>query len=157
MKVKAVVDFALQFGVKISFNEDLIIQQDGRYFLLNNTLKPLVKQDSFYAGAFLGKVKEGKFFPSFILLSMLAQEHANKVMVEGKAAWLFICGRDILGKSIVRVYGSGKKNTNTLVLNELGECLGFGRIVENLSGSTRNNQIAVRNVSDLGDFLRRER
>ena len=88
---------------------------------------------------------------------MLAKIGANRIVVDRKAAWLFICGRDILRKSIVRVQGPGKKNTNTLVLNEFGECLGFGRIVENLSDDEGNNQIAVRNVSDVGDFLRRER
>ena len=129
----------------------------GDIYLVNPVLKPLVRPDFFYAGVYLGKAKEGKFFPSFNLLGMLAKIGANRIILDRKAAWLFICGRDILGKSIVRVQGPGKKNTNTLVLNEFGECLGFGRIVENLSGEEGNNQIAVRNVSDVGDFLRRER
>ncbi len=157
MKARSVVAFAEQFGVKISFNEEMIIEKDGRYFLLNNAIKSLTKSEYFYAGIYLGKAKDGKFFPSFILLSVLAKEQSNKIVVESKAAWLFICGRDILLKSIVRINGSRKKNTNTLVLNEFGECLGFGRIVENLNASTAKNQMAVRNISDIGDFLRRER
>jgi len=43
------------------------------------------------------------------------------------------------------------------VLNEFGECLGFGRIVGKLSGDGKSDEIAMRNVSDVGDFLRRER
>lgn len=157
MKAKAITSFASQFGVQVSLNVDLIVEKNGRYFLVNAALKPFVQPDFFYAGIFLGKVKGGKFFPSFNLLEMLAKEGANRVVVDGKAAWLFICGRDILGKSIVRVQGSGRKNTNALVLNEFGECLGFGRIVGKLSGIAENKEIAVRNVSDIGDFLRRER
>lgn len=151
------MNFAAQFGVQIALNQDLMVAKNGRFYIVNPILKSLVRQDFFYAGVYLGKAKEGKFFPSFNLLGMLAKNGANRIVLDRKAAWLFICGRDILGTSIVRVWGPGKKNTNTLVVNEFGECLGFGRIVENLNGEGGGDQIVVRNVSDVGDFLRRER
>jgi ribosome biogenesis protein Nip4 len=154
---KPITNFVSQFGVQIALNLDLMVEKNGRFYLVNPVLKPLVRQDFFYAGVYLGKVKEGKFFPSFNLLGMLAKKGAYRVVLDRKAAWLFICGRDVLGKSIVRVQGPGKKHTNTLVVNEFGECLGFGRIVGNLSGEGGADQIVVRNVSDVGDFLRRER
>jgi ribosome biogenesis protein Nip4 len=153
----AVVDFALQFGIKISFNEDMMVQQDGRYFLLNSAVKPFVKGDFFYAGTFLGKVKDNKFFPSFILLSMLAKEQANRIVVDRKAGWLFICGRDIFKKGIIRTYGKVGRNSHVLVLNEFGECLGFGRVMAGIDQGNEKNIVAVANVADLGDFLRRER
>jgi ribosome biogenesis protein Nip4 len=157
LKAMAVVDFALQFGVKISFNEDMIVQQDGRYFLLNGAVKPLVNGDFFYAGTFLGKVKDNKFFPSFILLSILAKEQANRIVVDRKAGWLFICGRDIFKKGIMRTYGKVGRNSHVLVLNEFGECLGFGRVMAGIDQGNEKNIVAVANVADLGDFLRRER
>ncbi len=157
MKAKAVVDFALQFGVKISFNEDMLVQQDGRHFLLNGKIKPLVKPDFFYAGTYLGKVKTGKFFPSFNLLSMLAKQEANRVVVDQKAGWLFICGRAILKKGIVRMHGQIRRNSHVLVLNEFGECLGFGRVLAGVEQNAEKNAVAVANVLDVGDFLRRER
>ena len=157
MKARALTNFAAQLGVQVRLNVDLLVEKSGRYFLVDAALKSLVQRDFFYAGVFLGKVKGGKFFPSFNLLGMLAKQDANRVVVDRKAAWLFICGRDILCRSIVGVYGSGRKNTNTLVLNEFGECLGFGRIVGKLGCVGMDDEIAVRNVSDLGDFLRRER
>ncbi|MGE5188056.1 MAG: hypothetical protein ACM3JE_03410 [Betaproteobacteria bacterium] len=157
MKAKVITNFAVQFGLQVAFNPDLVIEKNGRFYLINERLKPLIKHDFFYAGLFLGKAKEGKFFPSFNLLSIFAKQGGNRVVVEKKAAWLFICGRDILAKSVMHIHGSGKKNTNTLILNEFGECLGFGRIVGNLSGDSQSDEIAVRNVSDVGDFLRRER
>jgi ribosome biogenesis protein Nip4 len=153
----AVVDFALQFGIKISFNEDMMVQQDGRYFLLNSAVKPFVKGDFFYAGTFLGKVKDNKFFPSFILLSILAKEQANRIVVDRKAGWLFICGRDIFKKGIMRTYGKVGRNSHVLVLNEFGECLGFGRVMAGIDQGAEKNVVAVANVADLGDFLRRER
>ncbi len=157
MNPKSITNFAAQFGVQIALNINLMIEKNGRFYLVNPVLKPLVKPDFFYAGVYIGKAKEGKFFPSFNLLVMLVKVGASRIVLDRKAAWLFICGRDVLRKSIVRVQGSGRKDTNTLVLNEFGECLGFGRIVENLSSGKGNNQIVVRNVSDVGDFLRRER
>ena len=157
MNPKPILNFAAQFGVQIALNLDLMVEKNGRFYLVNRDLKPLVRQDFFSAGVFLGKAKEGKFFPSFNLLGMFAKKEANRIILDGKAAWLFICGRDVLRKSVVRVTGPGRKDTNTLVMNEFGECLGFGRIVENLRGTIGSNDIAVRNVLDIGDFLRRER
>jgi ribosome biogenesis protein Nip4 len=157
MKAKAITNFASQFGVEVAINPELIVEKSGRYFLVNAPLKPFVAKEYYYIGVYLGKAKEGKFFPSFNLLNMLAKNEASRIVVDGKAAWLFICGRDVLGKSVVRFYGSGNKNTNVLVLNEFAECLGFGRIVANLSSLGAQNSIAVKHVSDIGDFLRRER
>jgi ribosome biogenesis protein Nip4 len=105
MRAKAVTNFVSTFGVEIALNPDLTIEKSGRFYLLNAALKPIVNRDFFYAGVFLVKAKEGKFFPSFNLLSMLAKRDANRIVVERKAAWLFICGRDVLAKSVVRVFG----------------------------------------------------
>jgi len=157
MNAKAVTNFAAQFGVDIVLNPDLTLEKNGRFYLVNTTLKPLVKGNFFYAGIYLGKAKEGKFFPSFNLLTMLAKKDAARIVIDRKAAWLFVCGRDILSQSVVRFFGSGKKHSNVLVFNEFVECLGFGRIVENLRENSASDEIAVRNVSDVGDFLRRER
>jgi ribosome biogenesis protein Nip4 len=157
MKLKAITNFAAQFGVEIALNKDFVVEKNGRFFLVNDNLKQFTIRDFYYAGVYLGKVKDGKFFPSFILLSMLARKDADRVVVDEKASWLFICGRDIFGKSILHTYGSNKKNTHILILNEFGECLGFGRIVGKMSGIASENEISVKNVSDIGDFLRRER
>jgi ribosome biogenesis protein Nip4 len=153
--MKPVVDFASRVRAKLVLDPKLVVEREGRYFLLNKELKSIARKDFFYAGKYLGKMKKGTFFPSFNLLSMLAETEANKVVVNEKAAWLFICGRDIFGEGIDAVHGSRRKGDFTLVLNEFDECLGFGRILHDLSSKDAN--ASVRNVSDIGDFLRRER
>ena len=153
--MKVVMKFAFQLGAKLSLTGNLTVNKAGRYFLLNKALLKVIRNDFYYSGMYLGKVKNGKFFPSFNLLMMLAQRKANKIVVDKKAAWLFICGRDIFHKAIIDVFGSRKKSDHTLVLNEFGDCLGFGRIVRSLDGSMKN-EVAVKNVLDVGDFLRRE-
>jgi ribosome biogenesis protein Nip4 len=151
---KPIVDFALKVKAKIAFDLNLAVETGGRYFLLNKNLKAIAPRNFFYAGTYLGKAKNGKFFPSFNLLAILSESATNKVEVDEKAAWLFICGRDIFGGGIVSVQGSKREGDFTLVLNEFGECLGFGKIIGNLR--LRNMEVVLRNISDVGDFLRRE-
>ena len=146
--------FASHIGAKLAFNNEFIVERTKRFYLLTPSMKHL-PNSFYYAGLYLGKEKRGIFFPSFNLLNILASEAANKVVVDRKAAWLFICGRDVFASGIVKVMGSKRKGAHTLVLNESGECLGFGRIMGNMGGSSE--EVAVKNVLDVGDFLRRER
>jgi ribosome biogenesis protein Nip4 len=147
--------FASRFGTKIAFNPELIIEKSQRYYLLNPRLKRMMQSDFYCAGLYLGKVgKNGVFFPSFNLLKILVDVATNKVVLDGKTAWLFICGRDVFRTGIVNVMGSKRKGDATLVLNTFGECLGFGKIMNDLNEP--KGTVAVQNVLDLGDFLRRE-
>jgi ribosome biogenesis protein Nip4 len=153
--IEPITGFAAKINAKLALDRRLVVEKEGRFFLLNNDVKSIMRTDFFYVGEYLGKVKKGKFFPSFILLAKLAEGKANKVIVNEKAAWLFVCGRDILPEGIREAQGSRRKGDFTLVLNVFGECLGFGRILHDLN--SKEASAAVRNVSDVGDFLRRER
>ncbi len=152
---KPVLAFVTKVNSRLVLDSKFVFEEDERYFLLNKNLKSLVRGAFFYAGLYLGKTKKGRFFPSFNLLAMLAETKANKVVVNEKAAWLFICGRDIFYEGIISVQGSRRKGDYALILNVHGECLGFGRIIQDLS--SKNTNVAIQNISDVGDFLRRER
>ena len=154
--MKAIKDFAFQCGAKLSLNSEFILNKNGRYFLVNKNLRGYIQKDFYYVGTYLGKVKKRKFFPSFNLLAILARGDANKIVVDKRAAWLFICGRDIFRRGILTVRGSLKKSDHTLVINEFGECLGFGKIACRLDEKAKKTEVAVKNISDVGDFLRRE-
>ena len=153
--IKPIDDFASSLGTKIGLDENLIVNKQSRFFLLNDNLKQLASTDFFHAGTYLGKAKDGKFFPSFNLLDIIAQKKANKVIVDKKTEWLFICGRDIFKQGITKVTGSTKKGDHVLILNAYGECLGFGKILHNLD--EKRVGPAVENILDIGDFLRREK
>jgi len=153
--MKQIKDFVSRFQTRISLDKNLLVKRRDRYFLLDDSLKRLISKDFFYAGTYLGKTKRGKFFPSFNLLRMIAEEKANKVMVDKKTEWLFICGRDIFKQGITEVMGSKRKGDYTLILNQHGECLGFGRILYNLDKA--KDGVVIENISDIGDFLRREK
>jgi len=155
--MKLIDDFAGRFNTTVSLDDSLIVRKQNRIFLLNRNLKRLVSERFFYAGTCLGKVKDGMFFPSFPLLLIIAKGGANKVVVDEKTEWLFICGRDVFKQGIVKIMGSRRKGDYTLVLNKHDECLGFGKIVFDIDQETEGHAIAVKNISDIGDFLRRER
>ena len=153
--MKQIKDFVRQFGGSISLDESLIVRKENRYFLINEKLKKLITKDFFYVGTYLGKTKNEKFFPSFNLLSMIAEKKANKIIVDKKTAWLFICGRDIFKQGIIKVMRSKRKGDYVLILNQHSECLGFGKILCSLDEGKEG--VAVKNISDIGDFLRREK
>ena len=153
--IELIQRFASKVSAKLILNPKLLVEKEGRFFLLNKDMKSILRNDFFYAGSYLGKLKKGKFFPSFILLANLATGKANKVIVKEKAAWLFVCGRDLFPEGIKEVQGSRRKGDFTLVLNVFGECIGFGRILHDLNSTEAG--VSVQNVSDVGDFLRRER
>ncbi len=155
---KPIDDFVDRFGTSLRLDESLIVDKQGRYFLLNQKLKKVISEDFFYAGLYLGKVKEGVFFPSFNLLAMITgSKEANKITVDEKTEWLFIVGRDVFKRGVLKASGSKNKGAYTLIMNRHGECLGFGRILCNLDDAKNKDKVVVRNVSDIGDFLRRER
>ena len=155
MTMKEIKDFVGQFNASIALDESRIVRNRNRYYLLSKKLKQQVPKSFFYAGAYLGAVKGTSFFPSFLLLTMIAESKANKVVVDKKTAWLFICGRDIFKQGILKVNGS-RKGDYTLILNEHNECLGFGKILHNIHEEKHANKVVVKNILDIGDFLRRE-
>ena len=148
-------EFANRFGTSFKADKDLLVKNENRYFLLNENLKKLISEGFFYAGTYLGKTKDRKFLPSFSLLGMLSEKEANKIIVDKKTEWLFICGRDIFKRGIMKTIGSKKNGAYVLILNQHDECLGFGKILRDLNEET--NGVVIKNVSDIGDFLRRER
>jgi len=152
--MKAPAVFASKFGSQVFLSPEFIIEKANRYYLLSPKLQKIIRKDFYYAGLYLGKVKKGIFFPSFNLLNMIAKD-GNKMTVDRKAAWLFICGRDIFCRGMTKVQGSKRNGDFTLILNEFGECLGFGMIVGDFE-KAKKNDVCVSNVLDLGDFLRRE-
>lgn len=153
--IKEINDFARVFGTSLDLNENLVLKKQYRYFLVNSTMKNVLSEDFTYAGVYLGENVRGKFFPGFELLRMIGKNEANKVVVDVKTEWLFVCGRDIFKQGIINTVGLGRKSEHVLVMNIHEECLGYGKIVADLDKIERG--LAVENVLDIGDFLRREK
>jgi ribosome biogenesis protein Nip4 len=107
-------------------------------------------REMFSGGMFLGSVKNNHFLPSISLIDWLAKRSDRKIFVNKRTAWLFLCGRDLFGKGIVK---SNVGEGLVLVQNENDENLGYGKIIDELN---KMDSVVVENLLDKGDFLRRE-
>ncbi|MEM3797450.1 MAG: hypothetical protein QXY74_03300 [Candidatus Bathyarchaeia archaeon] len=156
-EIDVVENFARLFGAELSFDNRLVVRNDSRIFLLSQKLKDLTEKqrDWQYAGTCLGKIVDGSLHPSIPFLLMIAEKAKNRIIVDDKSAWLFVCGRDIFKEGILKIEGSRKRGDYTLVFNKHGECMGYGKIAKDLD--ELKSGLAVKNLLDIGDFLRRER
>ena len=103
-----------------------------------------------YAGKLLGRTK-GEFIPGAGLLRELGRmEGPNKVWVDERVGWLFVCGRDIFAESIIKSEGKLADGAYFLVMMG-GDCLGYVRV------EAQRGRTTLMNIFDVGDFLRRER
>ena len=129
----------------VDYTRSVKISQE--YYLPEQEIKELSKRTGrqpLFIGKFLGK--EGKIFrPSLWLLQELSKKSDKKITLNKDEEWKFICGREVNGQWSV-VCGVDEEK-DVLVVNSFGECLGYG-ILKNKK---------IKNVFDIGDFLRRER
>ena len=102
-----------------------------------------------YAGKYLGKAKK-EFVPSFLLLDSISLEKVNKVSLDEKSAWLFVCGRDIFEDKLLKVEGKLDADELFLVMLE-DRCIGYGKV------DLFEGKKILKNLLDRGDFLRREK
>lgn len=103
-----------------------------------------------YVGKLLGRTK-GEFIPGAGLLRELGKmEGPHKVWVDERVGWLFACGRDVFAESITKSEGELVEGAYFLIMMG-GDCLGYGRV------ETQGGKTILRNIFDVGDFLRRER
>ncbi len=144
-------DFCTEFGVNDIGN---ISRVGRRCFLTQKEQDKEItkhKKNLFGIGVFLGEEK-AKFEPSPALVELIAAKtKKHKAVVDEKAAWLFLCGRDIFIKGVVK-QGTPTANGYLLVENAQGENLGYGQIPKK-----KQKNVAIKNVLDRGFFLRRER
>ncbi len=103
-----------------------------------------------YAGKLLGRTK-GEFMPGAgLLLELGRMEGPHKVWVDERVGWLFACGRDVFAESVTKSDGDLAEGACFLVMMG-GDCLGYGRV------EAQGGRTILRNIFDVGDFLRRER
>lgn len=147
--MEPLMTFLNKFSVNI---EDIgeVHKYDKQYF---KGEKAIVKDDNLLgAGLFLGESKDKEFKPSPAMMELISKNCDKKIFVDEKAEWLFLCGRDLFGKSIIR---SNVDSGLVLIQNEHDENLGYGKIISKVD--TKTSKVVVKNILDRGYYLRRER
>jgi len=142
-----VEEFLKQFGIKEKFSYCVL----GRSFFIFDD-KKLLKQMPLYAGECIAHERGVVLVPSVDLLQHIGRAARKRVVLSHKGEWLFICGRDIFGKSIVS-HNNPVVGDRVVVLNKHNECRGYGDVVAPLE----EKKVVVRRLFDIGDLLRRER
>ena len=138
-------------GSSYTPGEDEVLRINDKHFALDPALRAglRVREGLIYAGRYLGRDRR-LFQPSALLLEVLSGEPGTrKVHVGREAAWLFACGRDLFEESVVRAEGELALGGYYLVVYG-GRCVGYGRY------ETAGDRRIIRNLFDVGDFLRRE-
>ena len=108
------------------------------------------------AGLFLGYLERGEYKPSLPLAHLVARyAERGLVTVSEKAASLFLYGRDLFSGSITGYRGPLERGSLVVVLNPRGEALGYGVVVAAPHEWSPGSVVAVKNVRDLGWYLRR--
>jgi ribosome biogenesis protein Nip4 len=131
-------------GMRVNFND--------RRFVVGPEVAAQIRDRGrlVYAGRLLGRTR-GEFVPSAGLLRELGRMVGpHKAWVDEKVGWLFACGRDVFAESILSAEGELAEGACFLVMLG-GDCLGYGRV------ETAEGRTILKNLFDLGDFLRRER
>jgi ribosome biogenesis protein Nip4 len=112
------------------------------------------KMDPFSVGLYLGE-ERATFQPTSALIDMLAKHTDRRVVVSAKAAWLFLCGRDVLMDGAIRP-GEHPNGAYVIVTDSGERVLGFGRVLGRFD-PRMHNKIYVKHLLDKGEYLRRER
>ncbi|MFA6088306.1 MAG: hypothetical protein WC755_00450 [Candidatus Woesearchaeota archaeon] len=122
------------------------------------TLKAKRIKNPEFIGEFLGTVivYKKRFEPSITLIKKLSKMTDRKVTVNEKGEFLFLCGRNLLRQSVIGYTDTVKKNGMVIVCDHEGLCLGYGRLLVYFDNRLSAEDVVVKNLLDLGDFLRRE-
>ncbi len=103
-----------------------------------------------HIGVFLGEEIENKFHPSIELIEILSKMSNKKIFINDKSEWIFLNGKDILGKAITK---ANVTNGLVFVQNKKDENLGYGKFILDIK---RKDEVVVKNILDRGHYLRCE-
>jgi ribosome biogenesis protein Nip4 len=139
------------FTKKFTSEKCNYIKLGKKYYFASEETKNIAKTISspMAIGVLLGEADEKKDFrASIYLLEWLSSRTKNKLFVNDKAEWLFLCGRDVLPESITK---DESTEDIFLVQNKLDINLGLAKKFR------KGKTYFIKNIIDRGDFLRRER
>lgn len=146
-KTMNIQEFLKPFGIK----KETGAQAVGRsYFIVKD--KNLLGKHPIYAGECIAHIRGPVLIPSIDFLQQIAKEARKHIIVNAKAEWLFICGRDIFAKGITS-HNNPAMGDRVVILNQHKECIGFGDVIAPLDGK----RVVIKRLFDIGDLLRRER
>lgn len=157
--------FLRKFDIQPFLDIKNITKIGNRYYISTKDIDEYtakIKKKPYAKGVYLGAYKKSLkiFFPSPYLLHLISKKTKNIITINDKAAWLFICGRDVFEDSVqehsrivlrkLKTRAQSKKDVFVVIENKERNILGYGKI------NPIKDQVSIKNIFDIGDFLRRE-
>lgn len=106
-------------------------------------------------GLYLGEHRRG-FEPSPYAIERASRyaKPEQKVILDEKGAWLFLCDRDSFGKAIQQ--GDPKRGSRVFVYDANKNILGYGVWLVDVLGRREQNKPVLANKLDMGARIRRK-
>ncbi|MHA1126098.1 MAG: NIP7 pre-PUA domain-containing protein [Candidatus Heimdallarchaeota archaeon] len=138
---------------------------EGRWkelFITNNKVKVILDKNTnispYSIGMGFGEFREKGLNISLSGASMIAQHSNRAIKVNEKAESLFLYRRNILCQSILEINNDLEIDEKVLVVNEHNDFLGIGQLKispQRVFLEKYENQLAIKNLMDLGWYLRK--
>ena len=121
------------------FKKNELIVKGKRLFLAKYDF-----DEALYSGEYLGDFRRGTFIPSMHLIRTHLDNAKYQVTLGQKAAWLFMCGRDVFSQSVKESLVTNKH----VLVRDQEDVIGFG--------ISHSGKVVIENKRDIGEYLRRE-
>jgi len=140
-------EFLKPFGIKKKLDAQIVSRS---YFIVKD--KNFLGKNPAYSGECIAHIRGPVLIPSIDFLQQIGKEARRHVIINSKAEWLFICGRDIFAKGIT-AHNNPEVGDRVVILNQHKECLGYG----DMTAPFTDTRVVIKRLFDIGDLLRRER
>ncbi len=143
----SIAEFLKPFGIKKEIDAQLV---GNTYFIVKD--KQFLAKKPIYTGECIAHMRGQSLIPSIDFLQQIGKEARKHVVLNPKGEWLFICGRDVFGKSIAS-HNNPEVGDRVAILNQHRECIGYGDIIAPIEEKV----MVIKRLFDIGNLLRRER
>ncbi len=129
---------------EVSLPTEHIIKLHKAIYLLNSSAQQQIdklQEEPISAGLLLGTLKP-RFSPSIALLQLITPRTKKKIILNEKASWLFVCGRDILEENIL---SGDAKAREVIVEDEHGQTLGLAKKTSRFYKNIKNSGELLKN------------
>ncbi len=104
------------------------------------------------------EVYQDKLLFHVAAIPILAEFTGNKVKITDKAIELFLYGRNIFKKSIIKFDKPVAEHSYTIILDDKNRAYGIGELLysSNKVDTLPENTVVIKNIIDVGFYLRSE-
>ena len=126
------------------------------HYTINMFTENIIK-NPYSIGISFGEFKKNAFLINLGALSILKKYTNKLIIISDEAEQLFLYKRSIIINSVIEISKQITKGDKAIIINQKKDALGIGELLIEPSeiGKQPKNEFIVRNIIDLGWFLRK--